>query len=153
MYLTKIITLFFIYFFFSNPLVAKDVILVDTINEIHKKITKANANQTVNLLGDLNFHLNRNLNILDGCYLDLIKHGKKIYHNSTNCLKFKVLMGDTQDEYLNTYQKLTEIFNVNLSKFDKNVPGFRNNDELKYLTDEISKKISTSVSILTFMKK
>jgi hypothetical protein len=149
----KIIFFLFIYLIPIKFSLAKDVLLVDSINEIHKKIYNANINQTLILLGDLNYHLNRNLNIIDGCYTDLIRQGKKIYNNSVNCLKFRVIIGDTQDEFLNNTLKINEVFRVNLSKYDKNIPGFRNNDELKYLNDELNKKISTMLSILEFMKK
>ena len=54
----KIIFFLFIYLISIKLLAAKDVMLVDSINEIHKKIYNANINQTVSLLGDLNYHLN-----------------------------------------------------------------------------------------------
>ena len=149
----KIIFFLFIYLISIKLLAAKDVMLVDSINEIHKKIYNANINQTVSLLGDLNYHLNRSIDVVDGCYLDLIRKGKKIYDSSINCLKFRVIMGDTQDEFLNNVKKINEVFKINLNKFERDVPGFRNNDELKYLNDEINKKLSTFLSILDFLKK
>ena len=62
-------------------------------------------------------------------------------------------MGDTQDEFLNNVKKINEVFKINLNKFERDVPGFRNNDELKYLNDELNKKLSTFLSILDFLKK
>jgi len=151
-----LLTLFLMFLFsslvFTLKVNAKDANLIDVLDEMYVKYSKASGSESLNLYKRLFNALDATKPIVDNCYANLIKYGNQIYNSSIDCLKFRVLLGDTQQEWLRNIDKFQEITQAHIYKLKNNSYSKSESDEIGYLNQQLTNELSTMNNIFHFLK-